>query len=1652
MDDRRHLFGIRMSCSSYVFLAATILPAWGFISFASEPSTNVEWPKQWTVFAPSVKNDPVPSEAVLKTIPDKLLLSGREVAPRKVDVNDKYGRVDLANLIGGTKDGNAAYVFLPIRAEQDQELVIGMGADWYLQAWLDGKLIQDTTQTGNGNWPPSVTDHKVKVFLAKGEHVLAVRFISGTGSSVLALGGPREIELGTPTLPLFRNDPVPAGNMLPLGEFEEAAKPGDHIPKGWKNGKGDCAFRQGELTLTESGPISGNRSLEINTMSGGTVKRKISIPVEVDVSTLYEVSFKAKHIAGKHTAFYLSYDEDNGFSTVFVRAIGADNLKNSLRKSGGQPGALKIYSYFDRPQVWVVIQANGPTHVVIDDICIIPVSENKKWIGSEDQRAPWRKSLDMLSSQVVTPHIKWCNPNAGGLLRLLSIMPRSLHRRTVELSQRMSLECTPIFYEFNPAMDGTFEMGQDYWIYDTDGDPLLFEKKADALAKLEAGADCILISDLQAETISDFMAEAVLEKVKNGSGLAIRGSCFSRFTPKRFKEGIWGKALSPQNKTDEQTDFIMYAPASVYRYNRPDNGFYQYGKGRIAIWSDHFSDDQQGYEQNLPYLMKALLWSANRVPKSRIAVINLPGNRIDQSAFRVNRSALPAFAKVEIKTDASLPQDARLVGWVDDFDGSKLPVLAETELGSDQCAAEIPLPKLPAGKHWIHFQLKNGGSVEDWASVGIEVLSDSLIKTVALTDGKPYYKAGEIIHAKVVLTANLQADQKLKVELLDTDGLLWNVNYLNGTGTEFNLDFSLEDPKVLMHEIRASILDDSGTVSVAKTLFAIIKSAEWYSKFFDFQIWCLPETNYFACKALRNQGVTSGFYAKPSIFAAAQNIRVVPPVAIHWEQPNKPGVFFKHHKTELVGNVEHAPERYPCLTDPVFLDQVAANIAENVPQYLNMAPLAYGLAHESNLQSYGQLKSADICFSPTCKKSFREFLKGDYKELSILNHAWQTDFKTWDDVTPSVLSDAVESGQIVRWIDHRRHMDKVYTDYLRFKVEAVRRFDPAAEGCGDNFRVASNMLDSYSGVDYWRLFSEVVAGAGLPEKYLLSFTPPERQHLIMARGAYWYSDIFTDDSELLQQRFGNQPWRNLFAGMHGYAYFPSHFFLYPSSTYPPVLNADLSEGYVGKIAADAVSQIRSGIDRLIFESKCDNSGIAILFSRSSEHAASAWQFLHKGKSAARLSPPSLIGVYSDMLNYLGYGYSFLSEAQIADHALQKGGFRLLIMPFSQALNPDVQKPIMEFLSQGGTVMADIRPGIADQHGQIGTKGFLDELFGVCHQTEYQAYAPTLDTVRIGEDFLGNKLPSADYGVIMGPYVKIEGAKALAESRTGKIPGLCVNSYGKGNAVLLNFAFDKLDADMLKLFGEMLAAAGIKPLFGIESKPLEESSSPLLSFSRLSGLLGMEKEENVRKLEVKPVGRKLDDHEVFADAEGYMANNLKGLSARPKLAHFVNGRIHLFAYWYAPERRGNGMERVTVTPPVSGYVYNIKTNEYIGNCRSSFSLEMPLEGLGAFAVLPYKIERPSLTVKKEGERAVACETVLEPDDAVPEFHSVRMRLFAPDGTEWKDFASTARAVKGMVAHTFILPLNAPEGIWKVEAREAISGLASIENIEINCRPK
>lgn len=165
---------------------------------------SLEWPEHWRVFGPVDRTSQLLPAGVLNSYPETVEIEGEKF--EGVDVRVKGTNYDFPEIMKGQPTGKTVYVFLLLNSTAEQEVTLGMAADWWMQAWVNGELVHDTWETGNIKTNFIIWDHLVNVNLKKGRNILAVRFGKATRAN-LALGGPDQLRF-TPNMPLHEIPPA----------------------------------------------------------------------------------------------------------------------------------------------------------------------------------------------------------------------------------------------------------------------------------------------------------------------------------------------------------------------------------------------------------------------------------------------------------------------------------------------------------------------------------------------------------------------------------------------------------------------------------------------------------------------------------------------------------------------------------------------------------------------------------------------------------------------------------------------------------------------------------------------------------------------------------------------------------------------------------------------------------------------------------------------------------------------------------------------------------------------------------------------------------------------------------------------------------------------------------------------------------------------------------------------------------------------------------------------------------------------------------------------------------------------------------------------------------------------------------------------------
>lgn len=142
----------------------------------------------WTVYGPLSEADARPETSELAHRPAQLHIGGKVLSGREVTVGDC--RLDLGAVLGSQSVRTAAWVHLTVTAPVAGPYVLGFGADWWFEAFLDGKPVIDNLGSGGGHAVAKGGGFPIEVVLTAGVHVIAARVLAGSAGFVFTVGEP----------------------------------------------------------------------------------------------------------------------------------------------------------------------------------------------------------------------------------------------------------------------------------------------------------------------------------------------------------------------------------------------------------------------------------------------------------------------------------------------------------------------------------------------------------------------------------------------------------------------------------------------------------------------------------------------------------------------------------------------------------------------------------------------------------------------------------------------------------------------------------------------------------------------------------------------------------------------------------------------------------------------------------------------------------------------------------------------------------------------------------------------------------------------------------------------------------------------------------------------------------------------------------------------------------------------------------------------------------------------------------------------------------------------------------------------------------------------------------------------------------------------
>ena len=609
---------------------------------------------------------------------------------------------------------------------------------------------------------------------------------------------------------------------------------------------------------------------------------------------------------------------------------------------------------------------------------------------------------------------------------------------------------------------------------------------------------------------------------------------------------------------------------------------------------------------------------------------------------------------------------------------------------------------------------------------------------------------------------------------------------------------------------------------------------------------------------------------------------------------------------------------------------------------------------------------------------FRQYLRAQYGSLAALNKSWETRYRSWDEAHPT-LTAAVQGGvpNLAPWLDFR-----LYVADQAYQLDAELAREIRAELGSDSWIGIDGFTSSppalpYAAIDFGRLAAEGVH----------NFYAPYGDDFVLASLIDGPKAKYVGWSMSRADYFG-APWRDVFRGHWGTLRF-----------FGPTFASEF--GYLlppGRWTGESTRELRHGVGKLLIGSERELSPVVILYNYpalAANSGAHLWDARHGGAGLAWAAGESR-EVIEQLLWASGVSFGYQTDRQVARGSLK--GKRLLIVPrqMGVALSDSTARAIEQFVRDGGTVLADLAPGLCDEHGKPRAVGALDGLFGVQTSGESIAHgerdfhAGVLEPhplVPQGEWFLNEWY---DRGL------RVRGGRVLGAHILDKTPAFIVKQTGRGRTLLLN---------------TLLAAQLPGPAFGW---PEQHALMRLLL--------------------------KAADIQAHALVESHAPETHCEVN---RLRDGANSYVG----FYAHRDPDADPQHVRARFPDEKETYDVRAARYLGRV-SEVALPLRKQEAALFARLDYRLDKLALELPPRAALGGAAPIafVLEAS-RTPGRHVVHVEVRGPGGGIMPLYTQNVVLEGGRGQLQLWTALNDPKGTWKISAREVVSGLTAEGSVEL-----
>lgn len=978
-----------------------------------------------------------------------------------------------------------------------------------------------------------------------------------------------------------------------------------------------------------------------------------------------------------------------------------------------------------RALIIFLAQVAEPTSICLDNLRLGPYEEDL-----DDRPVPGElgeKKEFAWSMEVVTPHVPWGRPLAGGPIKALLVPGIHAGREAIELRQRLDLDAITVTVEKTWDVN-RWGMGD---FYGQRGDIHDFRLQYRYLEQaLTAGNYEVIVLPLVHgwNALTRKSREVLQEQVRRGTGLVllhpyvgrdgkdksiwelspllhcaddtIPADGYVRIPPNALVAGHprWQAAGDHPITRGVPLDLLPYGNMELYRYEAngevilaseggPVAAVKEFGRGRVVAFGYRNEDllpalvgssfpAWEYWEYLYSLMARAILWAARRDTSAQLTSLVREGDALGVQVTAVRRGPYSIAARFQNEYGALLGETKA---------GLALAGQAEGGISAWQRLALPEAVAQGAGRQIVDVRLLLGEEAVDWATLTWE--QPKPIRILGVPTEQPAMNQGQPVMGGVAVeqagdqVRDPNEEAEVVLELVDDEGRIIaresHPFQLDANGRQWVPYALATDLALDLHaRVRASVQAAGHLLDRQESQRFVITPASRIPDGLNFHAFMAgvnegnaPYLRSVYRQRLRDMGAEAG-----TTFGGVPNSLGVDGMGVYaYSAAAYRGRKRRYQETKD----KQYLVREPCLNSPEWRARTRQAILARAPEARRYHPFSYYVNDEGSLTSYTD--AYDFCFGPHCLARFRAWLQTVYPSLEALNATWQTDFQAWEEVTPMTTEEIRQHAQThqppsyAAWADHRTFMEITYAKAYRFIRDTLREIDPEGE-----LRISGTQATvAYNGCDWWRI-TQWVKDTGpytTGDQWELhrSFLYANGEPVSAARIGGWTGYGSSGDG------VRHFIWNGLF---HRLGYM-NIFWQYAC------LNPDLTFSRSAADMSVVFKELRDGLGMLLNHARRGPTPVAIHYSLPSCHAATILDQFSAWETHRR--------TWIHWLNDLGYQFDFLSQQQIEAGELARRGFRALVLPYSLALSDSELKALAKFTAEEGLLLPSGPWGTLDEH-------------------------------------------------------------------------------------------------------------------------------------------------------------------------------------------------------------------------------------------------------------------------------------------------------------------------------------------------------------------